>query len=121
MSEVLPKTVGTPHSLGTSNTEYRLGTREEFIKDVEAGINMAPMSIRLTPHVLSVIDWTKPFLDPARRQFIPVKSYSRSDHPRLTLDSLNEIDDSPVPGIVHRYPDKVLFLGIDIPIPIKCY
>lgn len=33
------------------------------------------------------------------------------DHPKLTLDSLHETADSPVPGLVHRYPDKALFLG----------
>jgi lysine 2,3-aminomutase len=34
------------------------------------------------------------------------------NHPKLHLDSLEETRDSPVPGLVHRYPDKVLFLGI---------
>lgn len=32
------------------------------------------------------------------------------DHPKLTLDSLEEEADSPVNGLVHRYPDKALFL-----------
>lgn len=32
------------------------------------------------------------------------------DHPKLTLDSLEETADSPVKGLVHRYPDKALFL-----------
>jgi hypothetical protein len=32
------------------------------------------------------------------------------DHPKLTLDSLHEEADSPVKGLVHRYPDKALFL-----------
>ena len=32
------------------------------------------------------------------------------DHPKLTLDSLHETADSPVDGLVHRYPDKALFL-----------
>ncbi len=35
------------------------------------------------------------------------------DHPRLTLDSLHEQDDSPVPGLVHRYVDKALFLAAE--------
>lgn len=33
------------------------------------------------------------------------------DHPELKLDSLGEEDDSAVDGLVHRYPDKALFLG----------
>lgn len=32
------------------------------------------------------------------------------DHKKLTLDSLDETKDSPVEGLVHRYPDKALFL-----------
>jgi lysine 2,3-aminomutase len=71
----------------------------------------APMSIRLTPHILSVADWSNPYTDPIRRQFIPLKSAMRKDHPALSFDSLHETEDSPVPGLVHRYPDKVLFLG----------
>lgn len=34
------------------------------------------------------------------------------DHPKLTLDSLHEEADSPVKGLVHRYPDKALFLRL---------
>ena len=69
------------------------------------------MAIRLTPHTLSIADWSNPLQDPIRRQFIPVKSALISDHPALGLDSLHEAHDSPVEGLVHRYPDKVLFLG----------
>ena len=71
----------------------------------------APMSIRITPHILSIIDWAKPLSDPIRRQFIPLKSSLLPDHPKLQLDSLNETADSPTPGLVHRYYDKALFLG----------
>lgn len=37
----------------------------------------------------------------------------------LRLDSLAEQDDSPVPGLVHRYHDKVLFLALDV-CPVYC-
>lgn len=86
-------------------------TREDYIKDVSEGIDMAPMAIRLTPHILSVIDWGNALEDPIRRQFIPMKSSALPDHRMLTLDSLNEEGDSPVKGLVHRYADKALFLG----------
>lgn len=82
----------------------------KIIKDVDAGIQKAPMSIRLTPHILSLIDWHRPLSDPIFRQFIPLGSRIRPDHPQLRLDSLDERADAPVPGLVHRYPDKVLFL-----------
>jgi lysine 2,3-aminomutase len=86
-------------------------SRDEFLDDVYEGMKAAPMSVRLTPHILSVADWNNPYMDPIRRQFIPLKSTMRQDHPALSLDSLHEAKDSPVPGLVHRYPDKVLFLG----------
>lgn len=82
-----------------------------FVQDVLGAITLSPMSIRITPHIMSVIDWTKPLSDPVRRQFIPLRSSLVKDHPKLQLDSLNEEGDSPTPGLVHRYYDKALFLG----------
>ena len=103
-----------PARIPDSSPESRwteIKTREDFLADVDEGMKAAPMSVRLTPHMLSVADWSNPLNDPIRRQFIPLKSAFKRDHPALTLDSLHETDDSPVPGLVHRYPDKVLFLG----------
>ncbi|KAI8299811.1 hypothetical protein K4K61_010346 [Colletotrichum sp. SAR11_59] len=68
------------------------------------------MSVRVMPYTLSRIDWSNPRNDPIFRQFIPTKSIMQPDHPKLTLDSLEEEADSPVNGLVHRYPDKALFL-----------
>ncbi|KAM3077437.1 hypothetical protein ACMFMG_006780 [Clarireedia jacksonii] len=96
-----------------------IGTREAFIKDVRQGIEEAPMTIRLTPHVLSIIDWKDPIVDPIRRQFIPMRSGMFPDHPKLELDSLHEYDDSPVDGLVHRYPTKALFLATTV-CPLYC-
>ncbi|KAA8564691.1 hypothetical protein EYC84_011593 [Monilinia fructicola] len=94
-------------------------TREDFINDVKGGIKAAPMSIRMPPHILSIIDWNNPFDDPIRRQFIPMKSSKLEDHPKVELDSLHESDDSPVEGFVHRYYDKALFLATSI-CPLYC-
>jgi len=91
----------------------------EFMKDVHKGMAEAPMNIRLSPYILSLIDWDNPYEDPLRRQFIPVSSTRKEDHPFLTLDSLSEQDDSPVPGLVHRYFDKALFLPLDV-CPVYC-
>src|SRR5687768_13015557 len=41
------------------------------------------------------------------------------DHPKLGLDSLGEQADSPVSGLTHRYPDKVLFLPLNT-CPVYC-
>ena len=100
-----------PERIPASEEFEHILTGQAFIEDVMAGIKEAPMSIRLTPHILSKIDWNNPLKDPLRRQFIPMKSAFLRDHRRLELDSLHETHDSPVPGLVHRYPDKVLFLG----------
>jgi lysine 2,3-aminomutase len=86
-------------------------TKAEFLKDVQDGMKVAPMAVRLSPHILSVADWESPLDDPIVRQFVPLKSRMVADHPQLTLDSLHEEGDSPVQNLVHRYPDKVLFLG----------
>ena len=91
----------------------------EFIKDVEAGFRTAPMAVRISPYLLSLIDWSNPYTDPIRRQFLPVASQLEPDHPMLTLDSLHEQGDAPVPGLTHRYPDKALFLVLDT-CPVYC-
>lgn len=92
---------------------------QSFYDDVVAGFARAPMSIRVSPYLLSLIDWTDPYNDPLRRQFVPVASRLYPDHPKLTLDSLHEQADAPVPGLTHRYPDKALFLSLDT-CPVYC-
>jgi len=91
----------------------------EFYADAEAGFARAPMAVRVSPYAISLIDWNDPADDPIRRQFVPLASSWLPDHPRLTLDSLHEQDDSPVPGLVHRYVDKALFLPLNT-CPVYC-
>lgn len=92
---------------------------ENFYADVEKGLHNAPMAIRISPYVLSLMNWNDPYNDPLRKQFLPLASQQMPDHPELHLDTLNEVNDSPVPGLTHRYPDKVLFLTLDI-CPVYC-
>lgn len=92
---------------------------QSFYDDVVAGFARAPMSLRVSPYLLSLIDWADPYNDPLRRQFVPVASRLLPDHPKLTLDSLHEQADAPVPGLTHRYPDKALFLTLDT-CPVYC-
>jgi lysine 2,3-aminomutase len=77
------------------------------------------MALRISPYLLSLIDWSAPYEDPIRTQFMPVASQQVKDHPELQLDSLHEQKDSPVPGLTHRYPDKALFLPLDS-CPVYC-
>jgi lysine 2,3-aminomutase len=90
-----------------------------FYEDVTEGFKRSPMSIRVSPYLLSLIDWSNAYIDPLRRQFVPVASRLLPDHPKLTLDSLHEQADAPVPGLTHRYPDKALFLALDT-CPVYC-
>src|SRR6185312_11769844 len=91
----------------------------DFVEDATKGFAKAPMSVRVSPYLLSLIDWSNPYEDPLRRQFVPVASRLLPDHPKLTLDSLHEQEDAPVPGLTHRYPDKALFLALDT-CPVYC-
>ena len=90
-----------------------------FIEDAKEGFSAAPMAVRISPYLLSLIDWDDPYEDPLRRQFIPLGSTRLHDHPKLRFDSLAEQADSPVPGLTHRYPDKALFLALDT-CPVYC-
>lgn len=92
---------------------------ESFFLDVEEGLKITPMNIRITPYVFALIDWDNPEEDPLRKQFLPLGSQFLPDHPYYKDDSLNEDVDSPVPMITHRYPDKVLFLPLTV-CPVYC-
>jgi lysine 2,3-aminomutase len=92
---------------------------DELMADLEAGLRQAPMAMRITPYILALIDWAQPRADPLRRQFLPLASEMTPSHPLLGLDSLAETSDSPVPGLVHRYPDRALFLATDR-CPVYC-
>ena len=92
---------------------------ESFYADLEAGVANAPMALRISPYLLGLIDWRDPERDPIRTQFLPLRSQQRPDHPMLQLDSLHEQEDSPVPGLTHRYRDKALFLPQDS-CPVYC-
>ncbi len=62
----------------------------------------------ITPYYLSLLDPDNAE-QPLRRTMIPVTD-EYLHMPGEAEDPLSEDDDSPVPCIVHRYPDRVLFL-----------
>ena len=90
-----------------------------FFDDAREGFRRAPMAVRVSPYIMASIDWSEPYADPIRTHFIPLASRMLPDHPRLTLDSLHELEDSPVPGLTHRYGDKALFLPLNV-CPVYC-
>ncbi len=104
-----------------SEVKEVLGPRidDGLMADIAAGLKIAPMNIRITPYVFSLIDWDDPVNDPLRKQFLPIASQMLPDHPYYLADSLYEDVDSPVPMLTHRYPDKVLFLPLTT-CPVYC-
>jgi len=64
--------------------------------------------VDITPYFMSLIDPDDPG-DPVRRQVIPLGRELRA-FTGMMEDSLAEDRHSPVPGLVHRYPDRVLML-----------
>lgn len=67
-----------------------------------------PLPIGLTPYYMSLIDADNP-AQPLRRTVIPtLAEFTRV--PGEQDDPLGEDGTSPVPGLVHRYPDRVLLL-----------
>jgi lysine 2,3-aminomutase len=69
----------------------------------------AILPLRITPYYASLLDPDNP-LHPLRRSVVPVLNEFCPDEAE-SEDPLGEDSQSPVPGLVHRYPDRVLFLS----------
>lgn len=92
----------------TQLKKYIALTPEEE-EGVEQSLKLLRMAI--TPYYLSLIDPDNPEC-PIRKQAIPTKNEMYRS-PADLLDPLHEDEDSPVPGLTHRYPDRVLLLITD--------
>ncbi len=64
--------------------------------------------VDVTPYFASLIDPNDPN-DPIRQQVVPTAN-ELAPFTAMMEDSLSEDAHSPVPGLVHRYPDRVLML-----------
>jgi lysine 2,3-aminomutase len=69
------------------------------------------LAMAVTPYFFNLIDPENPNC-PVRRQVIP-RSGEMETAPEEMLDPVGEENTKPVDGIVHRYPDRVLFLVTD--------
>jgi lysine 2,3-aminomutase len=67
----------------------------------------ARYAIAVTPEIAALID-PGDASDPIARQFIPTAA-ELAHGPGETADPIGDDAHAPVPGIVHRYPDRVLF------------
>jgi lysine 2,3-aminomutase len=83
-------------------------TPEEF-----AGTQLANtrLALGITPYFFNLIDPADENC-PIRRQVVPRIEETRTASWEMT-DPCGEDSHSPVPGLVHRYPDRVLFLVTD--------
>ena len=75
-------------------------------KQLDETVKKFPLSI--TPYYLSLIDTDNYKNDPIYKQAFPSVSELHIGNYEM-CDPLDEDKDSPVPGITHRYPDRVLF------------
>ncbi|MFH1480666.1 MAG: KamA family radical SAM protein [Pseudomonadota bacterium] len=69
------------------------------------------LPVAITPYYASLLERDNP-AQPIRRTVVPLKN-ERSISYGETRDPLGEEHDSPVAGLIHRYPDRALFLVTD--------
>ena len=94
---------------------HRINTIEEFEKvfplteDERKALSSAHLfRVDITPYFISLIDPDDPN-DPIRKQVVPTAK-EMVPFTAMMEDSLAEDRHSPVPGLVHRYPDRALML-----------
>ena len=102
---------------------WQLKNRIETLEQLKAYVKLTPeeengvkeslktLRMAITPYYLSLINPNDPNC-PIRKQAIPTIHETHHAAADL-LDPLHEDEDAPVPGLTHRYPDRVLFLITD--------
>lgn len=77
----------------------------------------ARFSVAITPQMAELIDPQDP-ADPIARQFVP-RVEELADNEADRSDPIGDHTHSPVPGIVHRYPDRLLLMPVRV-CPVYC-
>lgn len=95
------------------NTLSQLEEHLVLSQEERAGVLLSgnKLAMSITPHYFNLIHPTDPEC-PIRRQVIP-RIEETLDDPAEMADPCGEDSHMPVPGLVHRYPDRVLFLVTD--------
>ena len=106
-----------------NSAKWQLKNRVSSLADIEkhlklceeerAGILLTgtKLATAITPHYFNLLHPSDPDC-PIRRQVIPRIEETHTDPSEMT-DPCGEDSHMPVPGLVHRYPDRVLFLVTD--------
>ena len=104
--------------------KWQVKNRIETLDELKKYVNLTPqeeegvakslqtLRMAITPYYLTLID-SENRNCPVRKQAIPTGAETHQSAADL-LDPLHEDEDSPVPGLTHRYPDRVLFLITDM-------
>lgn len=111
------------------NWRWQMRKRYQCIEDISQVLSLSEQErialtdnkrafpVSITPHMMAMIDRLNSD-DPLRRTLIPVPDeflISKGEY----SDPLGEDKHSPFPGLVHKYPDRVLFLMTDH-CPVYC-
>ena len=80
-------------------------------EEKEIGEVLSKFRMGITPYYASLMDPDDPNC-PIRKQAVPTIMETHKSIADME-DPLAEDEDSPVPGLTHRYPDRVLFLITD--------
>ena len=103
--------------------KWQVKNRIETLEDLKKYVTLTPeeeegvkktlqtLRMAITPYYISLIDPNNPDC-PVRKQAVPTAKETYQS-PADLLDPLHEDEDSPVPGLTHRYPDRVLLLITD--------
>ena len=106
-----------------NSAKWQLKNRVSKLEDIEKHLTLSDeeragilltgtkLATAVTPHYFNLIHPTDPDC-PIRRQVIPRIEETYTD-PSEMSDPCGEDSHMPVPGLVHRYPDRVLFLVTD--------
>lgn len=104
--------------------KWQVKNRIQTVDDLKQHVNLTneeeqaiekvlgKLRMSITPYYLTLIDPNNPKC-PIRLQAIPT-IYELKNGRNDLVDPLHEDVDSPVPGLTHRYPDRVLFLITDM-------
>ena len=102
---------------------WQIANRLTTIEQIEQVVNLTDQEkediskvmdgfrVGITPYYSSLMDPDDPRC-PVRMQAVPVMAEMHHDEADMA-DPLHEDEDSPAPGLTHRYPDRVLFLITD--------
>ncbi|AOR23389.1 lysine 2,3-aminomutase [Clostridium taeniosporum] len=100
--------------------KWQISNRITTIDELEQVVNLTPeekdgikaslkkLKMAITPYYATLIN-PNDYSCPIRRQAIPTMDETKISEYDST-DPLHESADSPVPGLTHRYPDRVLLL-----------